>query len=219
MRATSTASHDCRMTCARAARCGGAARGARVPTRHHAHAQAQHQPRQGQQQLQHAQQPTFPAAQKGMQALHGAFTAASAIALVRATLLVHVAPPCQFSQRVDDAFMYTITNITLHNAISHMFFAGIAQPGGDDGRSRRSHERAEMPTWIEPHAPPCPQTPNRPRLTSADLSGLLRAGDHVTTAGRPKGPPLRACAKGSQMLSTSARLVATKAPGTARARP
>ena len=88
--------------------------------------------------------------------------------------------------------MYTITNITLHNAISHMFFASSAQPGGDDGRSRRSHERAEMPTWIEPDAPPCPQTPNRLRLTSADLSGLLRAGDHVSwSAERSSAPRVR----------------------------
>ena len=188
MRATSTASHDCRMACTRAARCGGDARGApRAQTRYHAHAQAQHHPCQGQQQLQHAQQPTFPAPQKAMQALHGTSTAAPSITLVRATLSIRIKPPCQFSQHIDDAFMYTITNIMLHNAISHMFFAGNAQPGGDDRHARRSHERAQLPSGLEPDAP---LRPRDPRSRIADplvlLSLLLRT---VTYNDRPQGPP------------------------------
>ena len=85
-----------------------------------------------------------------MQALHGIPTAAPSITLVRATLSIRIEARCQFSQRIDHAFMYTITNIMLHNAISHMFFAGNAQPGRDDRSARRSHERAQLPSGLEP---------------------------------------------------------------------
>ena len=122
-----------------------------------------------------------------MQALYGTSTAARSITPVRATLSIRIKPTCQFSQRIDDAFKYTITNIMLHNAISHMFFAGNAQPGGDDRRARRSHERAQLPSGLEPDAPPRPRDP---RIRTTDppvlLSLLLRT---VTYNGRPKGPP------------------------------
>ena len=135
-----------------------------------------------------------------MQALYGTSTAARSITPVRATLSIRVKPTCQFSQRIDDAFMYTITNIMLHNAISHMFFAGNAQPGGDDRRARRSHERAQLPPGLEPDAPP---RLREPRLRTTDphvlLSLLLRT---VTYNGRPKGPPCCARALTGRKVQT-----------------